>query len=819
MTYEGLDIFFADTTNMAPDQVISILPDLEDDTEFQEGEEMELPLLPLRNMVMFPKVVIPITVGREKSIRLVKKAYKENKLIGVVAQQDSKHDDPAVTDLHQVGTVAKILKMLVLPDGNTTVVIQGKAKFKILSPAAEDPYLSAHVAIHIDQESEEDTWEKTALTQSLKEAAQKIVKLNKELPQDAKFAFENMEDLTFLTNFLAVNIAAEVVDKQKLLEINMVNERATSLLELMFKEIQLLQLKNEIASKANFDIDQQQRDFFLRQQMKVLQTELGMDTSEQELDALKLRAQEKAWPEEAKKQFEKELHKLTRLNPQSGEYPVLFNYLEFLLDLPWGHTSLDNFDLQRAQKILDKEHYGLEKVKQRIIEYLAVLKLKNNLRGPILCLYGPPGVGKTSLGRSIATALGRQYVRMSLGGLKDESEVRGHRKTYIGAMPGKILQNVKKAGVSNPLFVLDEIDKIGAEFRGDPSSAFLEVLDPEQNESFVDNYLEIEYDLSKVLFIATANSLDTIQPALRDRMEIIELSGYTTEEKVEIAKQHLLPRQKTEHGLPSKAFSIDGKAMRYIIESYTRESGVRSLERKLAAIARYVAKNVAMDQAYKTRIGKAEIEQILGAPFFDKEVYEDNTYAGVVTGLAWTSVGGEILTIESSLSPGKSHVILSGQLGDVMKESATTALSYLKAHAGVYHIPQQLFEKYDLHIHVPAGAVPKDGPSAGITMLTSMASVYTQRKIRPFLAMTGEMTLTGRVLPVGGIKEKLLAAKRAGIKHILMSVLNKKDVQEIEPRYLDGLEILYVKSAAEVLDYALLDELVPNPLAFDQQVQ
>ncbi|MEH0156086.1 endopeptidase La [Limibacter armeniacum] len=797
------------------DQLISVVPAEEDDGEFDGVEGLELPLLPLRNAVLFPGVVIPITVGREKSVKLVKNAYNTTKVIGVVAQKNSSNEDPRLGDVYKVGTVARILKTLTLPDGNTTIIIQGKRKFEIEELVSEDPYMVVKGNVLGDNFDFSSENEESALIDSLKETAYKILKLNKDIPEEARTALDNISSLSFLTYFLSSNLNVEVRDKQKLLEIHDGRTKVTTLLEYMFREVQMLELKNEITSKVNFDIDQQQRDYFLRQQMKVLQDELGVDSPDREIEDLIVRAEKKEWPEIAKKQFDKEIQKLKRINPAAAEYPITLSYCEFLLDLPWSEATEDDFDLKKAQKILDKDHYGLDKVKDRIIEYLAVLKLKQDLKGPILCLYGPPGVGKTSLGKSIAKALGRKYVRMALGGMKDESEIRGHRKTYVGAMPGRVLQSLKKVNSSNPVFILDELDKLGADFRGDPSSALLEVLDPEQNHTFVDNYLEVEYDLSKVLFIATANSLDSIQPALRDRMEIIEITGYTVEEKIEIAKKHLIPKQRKEHGLKGKDVSFSDASIRFLIEGYTRESGVRNLERKIGAVVRNIAKSVALEEEYKKSIGAKEVEKILGAPVFDKELYQNNDIAGVVTGLAWTSVGGEILFIESSLNPGKGRLTLSGQLGDVMKESATAALSYLKANAKKLDIDQRIFDKYDLHIHVPAGAVPKDGPSAGITMLTSMASIYTQRKVMDRLAMTGEITLRGKVLPVGGIKEKLLAARRAGIRDIIFCNKNKKDVMEVDEQYLENLNIHFVENVDEVLKIALLDEKVNDAIEFD----
>lgn len=795
------------------EMITLITPDEEEDQSTSSLPD-ELPILPIKNTVLFPGVVIPITVGRQKSVKLVKKAYKGDRVIGVMAQKNNSAEDPGSEDLYNIGTVAKIIKMLVLPDGNTTIIIQGKKRFQVEEFIQEDPYVTAKYKLITEKFPDKNKKETKAIVQSLKDAASKILKLNPEIPQEAQVALDNIDSPSFLTHFLSSNISADVSDKQKLLEINDGMKRATLLLEFMLKDIQMLELKHEIQSKVNVDIDQQQRDYYLRQQIKVLQDELGYDGPDQEVEVLRARGNKKKWPDEVAKHYNKELDKILRLNPAAAEYPVAMNYAEFLVDLPWRDFTKDNFDLKRARKILDKDHYGLEKVKDRIIEYLAVLKLKKDMKGPILCLYGPPGVGKTSLGRSIAKALNRKYVRMSLGGVHDEAEIRGHRKTYVGALPGKIIQNIKRAKSSNPVFILDEIDKVNSDFRGDPSSALLEVLDPEQNSTFMDNYLEVEYDLSKILFIATANSLDSIHPALRDRMEIIELTGYTLEEKVQIAKKHLIPKQKKEHGLKTKDMAIDGNAVKKVVEDYTRESGVRNLERKIGTVIRNVAKSIALEEEYNNKIKEKDVLRILGAEVFDKELYQDNKTPGVVTGLAWTQVGGEILFIESSLSRGKGKLTLSGQLGDVMKESAMTALSYLKSNAEKLAIHYKIFDHYDLHVHVPAGAVPKDGPSAGITMLTSLASVFTQRKVKSKTAMTGEITLRGKVLPVGGIKEKILAAKRAGITEIILCKRNRKDIEEIDELYIKGLNVHYVDTVDEVLDIALLKEKVDNPIGF-----
>ncbi|WP_299452578.1 endopeptidase La [uncultured Microscilla sp.] len=808
--YSYIDMILSESSEENSVEMIPLLS-MEEEAEDLNSEDIiidDLPILPVKNTVLFPGVVIPVTVGRQKSIKLVKKAYNSDKTIGVIAQDNSDIEDPTTDDLYQVGTIAHILKMLVLPDGNTTIILQGKKRFNVLNFTEDEPFIKARIETISESFPTKDDRETTALISSLKEAASKILKLNPEIPQEAQIALDNIESASFLTHFLSSNINADTLEKQRLLETNDGLKRATMLLEFMHKDIQLLELKREIQSKVHSDIDQQQRDYFLRQQMKVLQDELGSETGDQELDGLKMRAKKKKWPAEVAKQFEKEIVKISRMNPASAEYPIAVNYAELLVDLPWNDITRDSLDLSKAQKILDSDHHGLEKVKERIIEYLAVLKLKNNMRGPILCFYGPPGVGKTSLGKSIAKSLNRKYIRMALGGLHDEAEIRGHRKTYIGAMPGKIIQNIKKAGSSNPVIILDEIDKVSSDFRGDPASALLEVLDPEQNNTFSDNYLELAYDLSKVLFIATANSLDTIHPALRDRMEIIEITGYTEEEKVQIAKKHLIPKQRKEHGLSAKEVKFQPLAINKIIENYTRESGVRNLERQVGKVIRKVAKSVAMEEKYSKTIQPKDITRLLGIELFDKEEYQTEDVSGVVTGLAWTQVGGEILYIESILSRGKGKLTLSGQLGDVMKESASAALSYLKATASHLDIDHRVFEHFDLHVHIPAGAVPKDGPSAGIAMFTSLASVYTQRKVKEKLAMTGEITLRGRVLPVGGIKEKILAAKRAGIKEVILCEKNRKDIDEIQSNYIEDLTFHFVNHVDQVLDIALLPEKV-----------
>ena len=787
----------------------------EQESDLKPGDlPEELSVLPIKNTVLFPGVVIPITVTRQKSIRLIKKAYQGNRIIGVVAQKNKQAEEPMVEDLYKFGTVARIIKMLVLPDGNTTIIIQGKNRFAVKEFTQEEPFLMAKIDLQVEPQIDLSSREVKALVQSLKDAAFKILKLNPEIPQEAQMALDNIQSTAFLIHFLSSNLNVEVSEKQKILETNNITDRGTLLLQYMLKEIQMLEIKSEIHKKVHTDIDQQQRDYFLRQQIKVLQDELGYDGPDKEVEKLRKRGLEKKWSKQTAAHFNKELDKVLRVNPQAAEFPIAMNYVEFMLDLPWGEYTKDDFDLKRAQKILNKDHFGLEKVKTRILEYLAVLKLKQDMKGPILCLYGPPGVGKTSLGKSIAKSLQRHYIRMSLGGLHDEAEIRGHRKTYVGAMPGKILANIKKAKSSNPVFILDEIDKVRSDFRGDPSSALLEVLDPEQNGTFGDNYLEVEYDLSKVLFIATANSLDTIHPALRDRMEIIELTGYTVEEKLQIAIKHLVPKQLLEHGLKPSNVKITKDAILKVIEAYTRESGVRNLERKIGALVRSIAKSVAMEENVDKEITAKQVVKILGGEIFDEELYQGNEIAGVVTGLAWTQVGGDILYVESSVSRGKGALTISGQLGDVMKESAMAALSYLKSNANDLKIDHRVFQQYDLHIHVPAGAVPKDGPSAGITMLTSLASTFTQRKVKDKLAMTGEITLRGKVLPVGGIKEKILAAKRSGIQEIIMSSKNKRDIHEIEKHYIKGLTFHYVDTVDEVLRIALLKEKVAKPLQF-----
>jgi len=800
-----------------------MIPVISEDTEFfpllsqQDEDEMQnadipeiLSILPLRNTVLFPGVVIPITVGRDKSIKLVKEAYKGDRTIGVVAQKDMNVEDPNFNQLNKIGTVANIIKVLQMPDGNTTVIIQGKQRFKLSELIQAEPYIKAKVERFPEAKPKTSSREFKALISSIKELALQIIQLSPHLPSEAGIAIKNIESPTFLVNFISSNLSLELNPKQELLEIKDFVKRAQLLLEHLTTEIQMLELKNQIQNKVRVDLDKQQRDYFLNQQLKTIQEELGGNTPDLEMEDLKKRAKSKKWSKEVGEHFNKEIEKLARINPAAADYSVQLNYLELLLDLPWGEYTKDNFDLNRAIKVLDKDHYGLEKVKQRIVEYLAVLKLKNDMKAPILCLVGPPGVGKTSLGKSIAKALGRKYTRMALGGIRDEAEIRGHRKTYIGAMPGRIIQSLKKAGTSNPVFVLDEIDKIGADFKGDPSSALLEVLDPEQNTNFYDHYVEMEYDLSKVMFIATANSLNTVQPALLDRMEIIEVNGYTIEEKIEIAKRHLLPKQREMHGLKSKDISLGNKVIEKIIEEYTRESGVRGLEKKIGSIVRGIATKIVMEKPYISNVTAKMAEEILGAPIFDKDMYENNEVAGVVTGLAWTSVGGDILFIESSLSPGKGKLSLTGNLGDVMKESAAIAMAYLRSHAEDFGIDHEVFDLWDVNIHVPAGATPKDGPSAGITMLTALTSLFTQRKVKEKLAMTGEITLRGKVLPVGGIKEKILAAKRANIKEIILCKSNQKDILEIKEDYIKDMTFHYVSEMSEVIDLALLKTKVKN---------
>jgi ATP-dependent Lon protease len=769
-----------------------------------------LPILPLRNTVLFPGVVIPITAGRDKSISLIKYANKGSKVIGVVSQKDEHTEDPGVQDINTLGTVARILRVLQMPDGNTTVIIQGKKRFEIAEVLTEKPYMTATIREvkedFVDQKSDEFI----AIIDSIKEIALQIIKDNPNIPSEASFAIKNIKSDSFLINFVSSNLNLSVREKQVLLEINNLRDRALATLKHMNLELQKLALQKDIQSKVRSDLDQQQREYFLHQQMKTIQEELGGVSYDEEIEEMQEKARKKKWNDKVRDHFEKELAKMQRMNPQVAEYSIQRNYLDLILELPWDDFSKDKFDLIRAQKILDRDHYGLEDVKRRIIEYLAVLKLRNDMKSPILCLYGPPGVGKTSLGKSVAEALGRKYVRMSLGGLRDEAEIRGHRKTYIGAMPGRIIQSIKKAGTSNPVFILDEIDKLSSSYQGDPSSAMLEVLDPEQNNEFHDNFLEMGYDLSKVMFIATANNLSSIQPALLDRMEVIHVTGYTIEEKVEIAKRHLLPKQLKEHGLTAKDLRIGKRQLEKIVEGYTRESGVRSLEKQIAKMVRYAAKSIATEETYQIKVTNEDIEKILGPARMERDKYESNEVAGVVTGLAWTSVGGDILFIESILSRGKGQLNITGNLGKVMKESATIAMEYIKSNADIFGIDPEVFDKYNVHIHVPEGATPKDGPSAGITMLTSLVSLFTQRKVKKSIAMTGEITLRGKVLPVGGIKEKILAAKRARIKEIILCEENRKDILEIKEEYLKGLTFHYVTDMSEVINLALTNQKVRN---------
>ena len=783
----------------------------EDEEEINREKLPEnLPILPLRNTVLFPGVVIPITAGRDASIKLINEANNNEKIIGVVSQKDEEVENPGIKDINNIGVVARILRVLKMPDGNTTVIIQGKKRFNISEITQEEPFLRANVEEIPETKPDVQNEEFGAIIDAIKDLALQIIKSSPNIPSEASFAIKNIESNSFLINFVSSNMNLSVEEKQNLLATNDLKERALATLKFMNIENQKLALKNDIQSKVQSDMSQQQREYFLHQQMKTIQEELGGVSHEDEIEEMRVRAKDKKWSEDVQKHFEKELSKMQRMNPQVAEYSIQRNYLDLFLDLPWDEFSKDKFDLKRANKILDRDHYGLDDVKRRIIEYLAVLKLRNDMKSPILCLYGPPGVGKTSLGKSVAEALGREYVRISLGGLRDEAEIRGHRKTYIGAMPGRIIQSLKKAGTSNPVFVLDEIDKLSIGNAGDPSSALLEVLDPEQNSEFHDNFLELGFDLSKVMFIATCNSLNTIQPALRDRMEIINVTGYTIEEKIEIAKRHLLPKQLKEHGLTKDDLKIGKAQLEKIVEGYTRESGVRALEKQIAKVVRYGAKSIAMEEDYNKKITNEDIIEILGSPRLERDKYENNEVAGVVTGLAWTQVGGDILFIESILSKGKGNLNITGNLGKVMKESATIAMEYIKSNAEELGIEAGIFEKYNVHIHVPEGATPKDGPSAGITMLTSLVSLFTQRKVKKSIAMTGEITLRGKVLPVGGIKEKILAAKRARIKELILCKENERDIKEIKDEYLKGLTFHYVNEMSEVIDIAITNEKVKN---------
>ncbi len=811
------NIFLGSFSSGVFDEDSDFIPLLSNEDEEKINKEQTpdvLPILPLRNTVLFPGVVIPITVGRDKSVKLIKEVYKKDRMIGVVSQQDMNIEDPSFADLNKVGSVAHIMKMLRMPDGNITVIIQGRKLMQLVEEVQTEPYLKATVTELSEEKPEKKDEEFLALVDSIKDIALQIVKESPNIPTEAQLAIRNIESPSFLVNFVCSNMDTTVKKKQELLQNSNLKKRSLLTLELLTKELQRLEMKNEIQHKVKHDLDQQQREYFLNQQLKAIQEELG-GSADQEIEEMKNRSKSKKWDKSVSENFDKEIKKLQRMNPAMADYSVQRSYLDLFLELPWGEYTNDNFDLNQAKKVLDRDHFGLEKVKERILEHLAVLKLKGDMKAPILCLYGPPGVGKTSLGKSIAEALGRKYERVSLGGLRDESEIRGHRKTYIGAMPGRIIKSIKKANSSNPVFVLDEIDKITRDSHGDPSSAMLEVLDPEQNNSFYDNYLEVGYDLSKVMFVATANSLASIQPALRDRMEIIEINGYTIEEKVQIAKKHLLPKQIKEHGLKAKDIKISKAVLERIVDGYTRESGVRGLDKMVAKVTRNAAKSIAMEQGYNVEVAVEELKDILGPAIFDKDRYLNNDVAGVVTGLAWTSVGGDILFIESILSKGKGKLNITGNLGKVMKESAIIAMQYLKSNSESLAVDASLFDKYDVHIHVPEGATPKDGPSAGITMLTALTSLFTQRKVKAKLAMTGEITLRGKVLPVGGIKEKILAAKRAGVKEIVLCEQNRKDIEEINDRYLKGLTFHYVSEMHQVLENALLSTKVKNSITFN----
>lgn len=791
--------------------IVPIIADGEDGDLEDVDVPDSIPILSLRNTVLFPGVVLPISIGRPRSVQLIKDAYRTDKIVGTVAQKDPDTENPSFDDLHNVGTIGQIVKLLEMPDGSTTAIIQGRKRMVLNELITDDPYFIARVRTIPEIKPEFPSKDFDAIVGSLKDLSLKIIKISPNISPEASFAVKNIENNTYLINFICSNTDIKVQDKQKLLEVNNLRDRGFMLLEFLVQEIQVLELKNELQSKVKSDLDHQQREFLLHQQMKTIQNELGGNPLEKEIEEYRKKGEAKKWTAEVKKTFEKELDKLSRLNPAAAEYSVQVNYIQTLLDLPWGYYTEDNLDLNNARKVLDDDHFGLDEVKERILEHLAVLKLKGDLKSPILCLYGPPGVGKTSLGKSVAKALNRKYVRMSLGGLHDEAEIRGHRKTYIGAMPGRIVQNIKRAGSSNPVFILDEIDKVGQDFRGDPSSALLEVLDPEQNSTFFDNFLEMEYDLSRVLFIATANTLATISPALRDRMELIEITGYLVEEKLEIARQHLLPKQLENHGVKADQLSIGNKIMETLIDKYTRESGVRELDKKLAKIVRVTAKNIAAETEYNPELSANLLSDMLGPPKFVRDIYAGNDQAGVVTGLAWTAAGGEILFVETSLSRGNGKLTLTGNLGEVMKESAVIALEYLKSNAELLKLPDNFSEKWNIHIHVPEGAIPKDGPSAGITMASSIASAFTQQKVKKYLAMTGEITLRGKVLPVGGIKEKILAAKRSKIKEIIVSEENRKDVEDIKEIYIEGLKFHFVDTIMEVLELSLLKQKVKNP--------
>ena len=789
------------------DEELDFMPILPlNDMEGENGDELkipaELPIIPLRNTVLFPGVVIPITVGRDKSIKAVNEAYKTDKLVGVLAQKDSNTEDPQVSDLVQTGTVARIIKLIKMPDGGTTVIIQGRTRFRLDAITAEEPYFRGRITTLAEGMILNDEHFEATVS-SLKDLAAQIIQLSPNIPSEAAIILRNIENPAFLIHFISSNLNAEVKEKQELLEIEDLRARSEKLMYLLQRELQFVELKNKVTTKTKTELDKQQREYFLQQQLKSIREELGGDTNDREIQDMKQKAEAKKWPAAAKEMFQKEIEKLERMHPSTPDYSIVYNHADLLLDLPWDEITLDNYDLRRAKKVLDADHYGMNRIKERILEYLAVLKLKGDMKSPILCFVGPPGIGKTSLGRSIANAIGRKYVRLSLGGLHDESEIRGHRKTYIGAMPGRIIQQIRKVRSSNPVMILDEVDKVGKDFRGDPSSALLEVLDPEQNHSFYDNYLEMEYDLSRVLFIATANDVNSIQPALRDRMEIIDLNGYAVKEKIEIAKRHLVPKQKEAHGLKDVDFRIADKVIEDVIENYTRESGVRELDRQLASIMRSLARDYATNGKVRSSLRRSDIERILGKPRYSNDMYKSSSMPGVAVGLAWTYVGGDILFIESMLSEGKGELRLTGNLGNVMKESASTALTYITANARKLGIDPTMFQKMNVHIHVPEGAVPKDGPSAGVTMLTALASAFTGRKVRPYLGMTGEITLRGLVLPVGGIKEKVLAAKRAGLKELILCWQNEKDVQEINSDFIKGLTFHYVRNMQQVLDLAL----------------
>jgi ATP-dependent Lon protease len=800
MLKENLFFRSEDDTDFMP-----IIPINENDSDQDKNLIIPdiLPILPLRNTVLFPGVVLPITVGRDKSIKAVNDVYKLDKLIGVLAQKDANIEEPAPGDLCSIGTVAKIVKLIKMPDGGTTIIIQGKKRFELLEMQTEDPYFKASIRL-LDEDVLPVSEDFKAHISSIKDLAAQIIHLSPNLPTEASIILKNIENPSFLINFVSSNLNSDLVEKQSLLEIHDIYKRSERLIHILNRELQFAELKDKVTSKTRTEIDKQQREYFLQQQLNSIKDELGGDSNDREIADMKKKAEAKKWPESAKVLFKKGIEKLERMNASTPDYSIVYNHLDLMLDLPWEDYSADNYDLKNAQKVLDKDHYGMSKIKSRIIEYLAVLKLKGDMKSPILCFLGPPGIGKTSLGRSIAHAIGRKYVRVSLGGLHDESELRGHRKTYIGAMPGRIIQQIRKCKSSNPVMILDEIDKIGTDGRSDPSSALLEILDPEQNHTFYDNYLELEYDLSKVLFITTANNIQNIQPALRDRLEIIDLSGYAIEEKVEIAKRHLLPKQREAHGLDKINFKLSDKVLEKIIESYTRESGVRELDRQLASIMRFQAKEFAIKNKVKSVLTSTDVEKILGPTRYSNEIYKTANMAGVAVGLAWTYVGGDILFIEAILGDGKAEMKLTGNLGNVMKESASTALSYLQANARKFGIDPEMFAKKTIHIHVPEGATPKDGPSAGVTMLTALASAFTGRKVKPYLAMTGEITLRGQVLPVGGIKEKVLAAKRAGLKEIIMCAMNEKDVLEIDSNFISGVQFHFVKTMQQVLELALV---------------